>query len=514
VPYRDFWDHHAPLFFYLMAPLTSWVRQGPDVYFAGRAIMLGMAATSLVLVYRLARRLSPAAAGAAVLTLAFLPRFVEKTTEVRPDGPALAAWLAAVLCLVRWREGQSRRALWGSGFWLGLAITFNLKALYGAVGLALAVVLGAQFGSRSARPWGGALARLAGGTLAAPVALAGWLAWTSGRTGLAAAARDLGTNLYFADFGREWPVADAALGFLALAFAGVALAVWRQGPRVVAHPLHGTVLWPTATTALILLLPTTPGVARHAWLPVLAALGVYAGLAWEAVTRRGGGRLRPVLVAVAVGVVLGVPAFNTIRNAVRPANDVQLAVMRAMLGAACPGEAILDGTALYVFRPAAYRYRALINGVQGWITDGTVAERGLLDDIRATRPLVAYADARLKAVPGIAALVSHHYVPDRSGIQLLGTAIDTGALAGIGRIRVDLLASGPYRVRATPGLRVALDSRAVSGWGAKLAAGPHEVSWAGPPGRITLVAVPCRERGGPLSGVVFHQEAPGDEALL
>ena len=44
--------------------------------------------------------------------------------------------------------------------------------------------------------------------------------------------------------------------------------------------------------------------------------------------------------------------------------------MRRELRLACPGEAVLDGTALYVFRPAAYRYGALIRGVREWVARG------------------------------------------------------------------------------------------------------------------------------------------------
>ena len=64
VPYRDFWDHHAPLFFYAMAPLTRWLTDNPSVYLVGRALMLVAAAATLALLYRLARRLGPVATGA------------------------------------------------------------------------------------------------------------------------------------------------------------------------------------------------------------------------------------------------------------------------------------------------------------------------------------------------------------------------------------------------------------------------------------------------------------------
>ena len=500
VPYRDFWDHHAPLFFYAMAPLTRWLTDNPSVYLVGRALMLVAAAATLALLYRLARRLGPVAAGATTLAFVFLPRIVEKTTEVRPDGPALAAWLAAVLCVVRWRE--RRRGLWMAGLWLGLAVALNLKTLYGGVGLFLSVALAVRRG-HVARPDGeggaagssvaSAVVSLASATLVVPAAVTGWLLWTGGWAGLGASARELGANLAFVDFGREWPVADAALGFLLLAVGGVTLVIRRHASGVLAHPLHGPLLLPTVSAAVILLVPTTPGVARHAWLPVMAGLSVYAGLAWEEMTRLGPGRVRPLLAVVAAVAVFVVPAVNAVQNALRPANDAQLALMQAMLDRACPGEAVLDGTALYVFRPAAYRYRVLINGVQGWLDRGVVREGEVLADVRAARPPVAYADSRVRRVPGVAAFVSDHYVPDPSGVEVLGVRVDVPAGRPSGHARVELLASGAYRVSAERTLHVSIDGAMINRGVVALAAGTHEVGWQGVGGRITLAALSCRE---------------------
>ena len=49
--------------------------------------------------------------------------------------------------------------------------------------------------------------------------------------------------------------------------------------------------------------------------------------------------------------------------------------MRAELRLACHGEPVLDGTALYVFRPAAYRYGTLVRGVREWVARGTSPRR-------------------------------------------------------------------------------------------------------------------------------------------
>jgi hypothetical protein len=62
VPFADFWEHHSPLLYYLLAPLTAASPTARRVYFVGRGLMALAAAGALLLVYRLAVRLSPGAA--------------------------------------------------------------------------------------------------------------------------------------------------------------------------------------------------------------------------------------------------------------------------------------------------------------------------------------------------------------------------------------------------------------------------------------------------------------------
>src|SRR5262249_13275368 len=258
VPFRDFWDHHAPLFFYLMAPVARWSTGDVDVYLAARVAMALTGAASLLVVYRLGRRFSETAARAAVLVLAFMPRFVEKTVEVRPDAPALVAWLAVILGLVRWREERHPRWLWLSRLMLRAAMALNLKAVYGAGGILVVVAMGKRGPDRRPRVAAAALARLVAGAAVVPVAVVAWLAITGGVLGLAGAGREILTNLHFPDFVRERPVADSAFGVVALALVGLGVVVRREGRRLLDHPVHVPLLVPATVVALVLLLPTTP----------------------------------------------------------------------------------------------------------------------------------------------------------------------------------------------------------------------------------------------------------------
>src|SRR5262249_18012417 len=151
------------------------------------------------------------------------------------------------------------------------------------------------------------------------------------------------------------------------------------------------------------LLPRTPAVYQHAWLPFLPAVAVYAGLGLATLgewTRRNPSRWATAIALVAIVVAVVIPAGETLRAAGRNQNAEDLRLMRLQLRLACPGEAVLDGTALSVFRPAAYRFGILIRGVREWVARGVVPEEVIADDMREARAPIAYADRRVRGMVG------------------------------------------------------------------------------------------------------------------
>jgi hypothetical protein len=150
--------------------------------------------------------------------------------------------------------------------------------------------------------------------------------------------------------------------------------------------------------------------------------------------------------------------------------------------------------ALYVFRPPAYRHRVFILGIREWIATGVIAEEQLVEEIRRARPRVAYPDQRLRAVLQVAAFVERHYVPHPDGILVPGATITVPGGPSGGRVAVDLVAAGPYRLMLTDGLAVTIDGTPARRGVMELGAGPHAITWTGPPGTITLAAATCLER--------------------
>jgi hypothetical protein len=343
----------------------------------------------------------------------------------------------------------------------------------------------------------GALARIVGGLTLVPSVLLAGLAAIGGAPALQGLYRDvIRGSLGFVDFEKTGPILGSEVGAFLAAALGLGLVLRVRGLGILRHPVHGALLVPTLTAVAALLLPRTPAVYQHAWLPLLPVVAVYAGLTLATLAEWAGrdpsrGRRGLILTAVAAAVV--VPAGETLVFAVRDQNSSDLRLMRRELRLACPGEAVLDGTALYVFRPAAYRYGALIRGVREWVARGVIPEEVIANDMRAARAPIAHADFRVRGMIGpVADLLRRHYTTGPEGLLVAGAQV--AAAEGGGRSVVDLLAPGPYFLAYSAGLEVSVDGTpARRGW-LPLVPGPHEIAWVGSGGTIRLTVATCPER--------------------
>jgi hypothetical protein len=151
IPYRDFWEHHTPGFWFMLAPLYRWypVEQNPDaavafIFMARRASMV-FAGVCLALTFVLARMWGgDRVAWIAVAMLSTCVAFMYKTLEIRPDVPATALWLGylastfAAFRAITTRKQASLFAL--SGLLLGGAVMCTQKILVALPAIALAML--------------------------------------------------------------------------------------------------------------------------------------------------------------------------------------------------------------------------------------------------------------------------------------------------------------------------------------------------------------------------------------
>ena len=142
VPYRDFFEHHAPALYYLLMPLF-WL-SGPQlsVLWAGRVVMFGCSLATLWFTGRLARRWAGDRAGLLAMTLlAWTTVFHSKGIELRPDVPAMLLLVLAIGQFDFATGGGSWRRFLALGLLLGLAMLFTQKSIVPAAAIAAAACL-------------------------------------------------------------------------------------------------------------------------------------------------------------------------------------------------------------------------------------------------------------------------------------------------------------------------------------------------------------------------------------
>lgn len=168
VPFRDFFEHHGPLFWAALAPVAYAFRAPYAMALAGRALVSLAWAGLLALAARRRAGADPLEGAAAAVLLAFFGAFALKSLEIRPDVPAALLLSAAAAASA---SGRRRAGLW-TGALLGLGAWCSPKIVFGAAGL-LAAALWRRRGARDARVF--ALEAVFAAVLAAIVGVA-WFA--------------------------------------------------------------------------------------------------------------------------------------------------------------------------------------------------------------------------------------------------------------------------------------------------------------------------------------------------
>lgn len=142
LPYRDFFEHHPPLFPLLLAPLfRAFSEADAAALLLARTIALGITLITLALLYRLLRRMvSPMTACIGIGAMIALPVFGRSAMELRPDVPGLLTITGAVLILARnMQPGKmtGARPAFVAGALFGTAVCFTQKALVPLAGAAV-----------------------------------------------------------------------------------------------------------------------------------------------------------------------------------------------------------------------------------------------------------------------------------------------------------------------------------------------------------------------------------------
>jgi hypothetical protein len=320
VPYRDFFEHHAPALYYLVLPLFKLFGAQISILWASRALMYGCSLATLWLSGRLARRWAgDRAALLAMALLAWTTVVHAKGVELRPDVPAMLLVLVAVGQFEYATGGGSWRRFLRIGLLLGLAMLFTQKSIVPAAGIAVAACL-ARLITRSPESERATtvLARVL-----IPIVAGIAVVW-----GTAAAL--FATVGAFNDFWRStwyqlwiWPVrsnrwenlrptlaGDLTVWVAAIIEIGVVLRNWRKSETW--RQQHGAVaVVATIGVVSLGLVKATYPQYYLLWMPLLAALAAGRIIALcDRVTR-----LRPIRTVIASGTCVVVAEFLLWRRA-------------------------------------------------------------------------------------------------------------------------------------------------------------------------------------------------------
>jgi len=428
-PYRDFFQHHTPVFHLMTAPVFDMIRgSGEGVMlvapFGLRVLCTLFTALTAWVVFDMTRRAAGSGTATMAVALFLSCSFVlEKGIEIRPD--SLAALLLAVsaygiargLCDAPTTEERLSWAL-VTGLAIGATLMTSQKGVFAVLGLcAAAGVLGVR---RHGRGFATSfMAVLLAGTLAAILPVL-WLFAKRGALADFFQHNVVLVILWPRDFAAEgWMWLARAVAkdtmFMVLAALGFVLLARRLGRRPQTGLGTIVVLTVVASAIGFVVLP----IAQRQYLFMTASFGamaaaVAAGWLAERWSRAG----RPRWVAALPALVIVYFVFHAALQLGHP-DRIMVAKLDYVLHNSTASDTVLTGWSPGVaFRRPAFHYGFTHQEVRTFIPPAMVAT--LVDDLRSGRvhPALVDFDPDLQALgPALSAVIRDLYEP--TGVSTL-----------------------------------------------------------------------------------------------
>jgi hypothetical protein len=411
MPFRDYWEHHLPLQWFLFAPAAAWFGQGPGIasLLAMRWAQLPLWIAFFAIFFALMRRsgLSLAQRWIATLLLLGCTTFLLPALEFRVDTLGNLGYFAALAVAIA--KPRSPRAWLAFGALMSSAVLANMRI----APLVIATGALALITRIDERRWGWnrtALTMLIGIAAVAATFLA-WLYLSGAMKGF---LEGMQFNI----------VSDRLLSREATTFLSTLILPVRR------IDILGIALWLAAIAgaAVALRRIRTPGplqlLAVLAILSVIfiARLGVhyvyhyqtmfllFAPLAASAIAKENAQKVA----LLAIGMALAFNLTRLIRPGISGPMRYEDAVMRAVHARTQPHERVLDGVGYAIHRPPAYRYWFMPSGVR------MLAQRGLIEpygrkEMMAAPPAAIVYSARMSLWfdlhPDAGSYAMRHYIP-------------------------------------------------------------------------------------------------------
>lgn len=442
IPYRDFWEHHTPLQWFVFAPVARLFGGGAgvDAVLAMRWSQVPLWIGACVLLLSLMRRagIDLASRWLALLLLLTSRSFVIWAVQYRVDALGNVLFLCGLALMV------SRR-------WIAFGVLMSAAALANMrlAPLIVLTALMALFRSSDEERWRWnprALSMAIGVVAAAAIAIvylvltgawAGFIEGIVGYNSLSTRAHAEQANMFLPILLAPFRLSDVSgIALLLLAIAGTFLAlrdVRRPFSQIVALPQIVALL---IIAALVLLAVVSPVQYEYhlqtAWLLMVPLAGLVFTRLLASQPRFGWLAFATIAVALALNLLdLVHPAFGK-------GLDYQDVVMKEVDRRTAPGAAVWDGTGYALRRQPAYRYWFLPAGVRILTQQGVIAPY----DPRRNPPAAIVYDQRvqrwLEAFPNLRNYTAHHYLPLYRNLLLPGmsAAVDARPTRSVWRVPV------------------------------------------------------------------------------
>lgn len=146
VLYRDFFEHHGPLYAFLNTSVLFFFQNEPGIraLYVLRSLSLIFSVLSIVVVYFFAKKVYPRYPQAGLLAVLFSTSYSfyhAKAFEIRPDPLHDLFWLLGLYLIYRATTEKRFSLLFPAGIFLGLMLVANLKTAPGFIGVCAYLLL-------------------------------------------------------------------------------------------------------------------------------------------------------------------------------------------------------------------------------------------------------------------------------------------------------------------------------------------------------------------------------------
>jgi hypothetical protein len=416
--YKDFWENHTPLFYYLLLPLFRFCKEGPNLVLLVRVITSLSAFGILYLTYALARihhdRLT---SFLAALILSYMVIFVQKSIEVRPDQLVVTLWLASLCISIKALSARQRLRLFAAGFLMGIAFLLSPKALlpYAAISFTFLLLSYLQGPGHAFHRFLEIEGCYTLGFLI-PVGICLALFYEAGTLKEMINYTVLDNFTYPNIYRPTYVLKLRNICFFLLALTGIVLHTHDlRKSSLTASASQLALLLPSLFLLVVFLFFMTAPYPQSALLfaPLLAIYAAQAlkksidGFLMPRQALHGAEAVRFSLNAksllfftstVAAGLIIPCTMLLLKAHPFTRTNAEQFQTMEYVLRLTQPEDAIFDGKSAYVFRPQAYFYSALFEAVVWRIQRGEI-KQGIPESLIRTNCRVIIYDERVATLP-------------------------------------------------------------------------------------------------------------------